>query len=108
MSNGVVYVLSGTRTAYLIRLGWQFALMILRLFCVRFAFVLRSFCVRFAFVSHGPWSVTDFPLVCGGLLVSEETKNCDTWCMIGHQKDQVLMIFNCQSNDSLGSSATIT
>lgn len=43
MSNGVVYVLSGTRTAYLIRLGWQFALMILRLFCVRFAFVLRSF-----------------------------------------------------------------
>ena len=50
MSNGVVYVLSGTRTAYLIRLGWQFALMILRLFCVRFAFVLRSFCVRFAFV----------------------------------------------------------
>lgn len=97
MSNGVVYVLSGTRTAYLIRLGWQFALMILRLFCV-----------RFAFVSHGPWSVTDFPLVCGGLLVSEETKNCDTWYMIGHQKDQVLMIFNCQSNDSLGSSATIT
>lgn len=37
MSNGVVYVLSGTRTAYLIRLGWQFALMILRSFCVRFS-----------------------------------------------------------------------
>lgn len=75
MSDDVFCVLSGTRSTSVIRLGWPFASMILRSLLM------------------APGLVQTSPLFAADCSLPKETTNCGTWCMIGHRKDQVLMIF---------------